>query len=93
MQYLITQRELNSHQRQWIELSADYDISILYQPGKENMVVDSLSQRLVSIDSLAHLVVEERSLALHIKSLGNMLVHLDVLDPNRVLAFLGLSLH
>ncbi|XP_070054553.1 uncharacterized protein [Nicotiana tomentosiformis] len=47
--------ELNLRQRRWLELLKDYDIDILYHPGKANVVADALSQK--SMDSLAHLEV------------------------------------
>ncbi|XP_049388453.1 uncharacterized protein LOC125852779, partial [Solanum stenotomum] len=34
LQYIMSQRDLNSRQRRWIELLKDYDLSILYHPGK-----------------------------------------------------------
>ncbi|WMV08149.1 hypothetical protein MTR67_001534, partial [Solanum verrucosum] len=30
--------------RRWLELLKDYDISILYHPGKANVIVDALSR-------------------------------------------------
>ena len=30
-------------QRRWLELIKDYDLEILYHPGKANVVVDALS--------------------------------------------------
>ena len=55
LQYLFTQMDLNLQQRRWLELLKDYDMSVLYHPGKDNVVVDARSQ--MTIDSLAH--VEE----------------------------------
>ncbi|GJS66733.1 putative reverse transcriptase domain-containing protein [Tanacetum coccineum] len=36
LQHIFNQKELNMHQRHWIELFSDYDCDILYLPGKEN---------------------------------------------------------
>ena len=43
LKYLFTQKELNLRQRRWLELLKDYDMSVLYQPSKANMIADSLS--------------------------------------------------
>ena len=45
LKYLFSQKELNMRQRMWIELLKDYDCSILYHPGKANVVVDTLSRK------------------------------------------------
>ncbi|KAH0761335.1 hypothetical protein KY290_017408 [Solanum tuberosum] len=37
--------------RRWIELPKDYDVDILYHPGKANVVVDALSQRSMEADN------------------------------------------
>ncbi|WMV36918.1 hypothetical protein MTR67_030303, partial [Solanum verrucosum] len=44
LQYMFTQKELNLRQRRWLELLKDYDMSILYHPGKANVVADALSR-------------------------------------------------
>ena len=50
---VITQKETNLIQRRWLELVKDYDMSILYHPGKSNVVVDALSR--LSMGSTSHL--------------------------------------
>ncbi|GJX49380.1 putative reverse transcriptase domain-containing protein [Tanacetum coccineum] len=45
LQHIFNQKELNMRQRRWIELFSDYDCEIRYHPGKENVVVDALSQK------------------------------------------------
>nr|GEZ82532.1 putative reverse transcriptase domain-containing protein [Tanacetum cinerariifolium] len=35
-------KELNMRQRQWLELLSDYDCDIHYQPGKANVIADTL---------------------------------------------------
>ena len=32
-------------QRRWLELIKDYDLEILYHPGKANVIADALSQK------------------------------------------------
>ena len=45
LKYLFTQKELNMRQRRWLELVKDYDLEILYHPGKANVVADALSRK------------------------------------------------
>jgi hypothetical protein len=40
---IFTQKDLNLRQRRWLELIKDYDLDILYHPGKANLVADALS--------------------------------------------------
>ncbi|GJU68270.1 putative reverse transcriptase domain-containing protein [Tanacetum coccineum] len=42
LQYIFDQKELNMHQRRWIELFSDYECEIRYHPGKANVVADAL---------------------------------------------------
>ncbi|XP_070056429.1 uncharacterized protein [Nicotiana tomentosiformis] len=73
LQNLFKQRDLNLSQRRWLELLKDYDITILYHPGKANVVADALSMKAESMGSLAFIAAEERPLALDIQSLANRL--------------------
>ena len=52
LKYLLTQKDLNLRQRWWLELFKDYDCIIDYHPGKENVVVDALSKKMISALSL-----------------------------------------
>ena len=45
LKYFFTQKELNMHQRRWLELIKDYDLSLQYHPGKANVVADALSRK------------------------------------------------
>ena len=54
LKYIFQQRDLNLRQRRWMQLLKDYDCSILYHPGKANMVADALSRK--SVGSLAHIM-------------------------------------
>ncbi|XP_019242479.1 PREDICTED: uncharacterized protein LOC109222593 [Nicotiana attenuata] len=59
LQYIFKQKELNLRQRRWLELLKDYDVNILYHPGKANVVADALSRR--SIGSLARVEAEKKN--------------------------------
>ncbi|WMV19037.1 hypothetical protein MTR67_012422 [Solanum verrucosum] len=41
-------------QRRLLELLKDYDMSILYHPGKDNVVVDALSRKSKRISNVAY---------------------------------------
>ena len=46
LKYIFTQQDLNLRQRRWMEFLEDYDFTLHYHPGKENVVVDALSRKL-----------------------------------------------
>ncbi|GJY89154.1 putative reverse transcriptase domain-containing protein, partial [Tanacetum coccineum] len=45
LQHILDQKELNTRQRHWLELLADYDCKICYHPRKANVVADALSRK------------------------------------------------
>lgn len=61
LQYVFTQKELNLRQRRWLELLKDYDMSILYHPGKANVVADAFSR--LSMGSTTHVEEDKKELA------------------------------
>ena len=71
LQYVFTQKDLNFRQRRWMELLKDYDITILYHPGKANVVADALSRKAGRMGSLAHLQLSRRPMAREVKTLAN----------------------
>ncbi|XP_070005289.1 uncharacterized protein [Nicotiana sylvestris] len=79
------QKELNLCQRRWLELLKDYDITILYHPGMDNMMVDALSRQAESLGSLAYLPVAERLMAMDVLALASQFVRLDISEPSWVL--------
>ena len=54
---MLTQKELNLHQKLSFEFLKNYDMSVNYHPGKVNVVADALSR--LSMGGVAH-VEEER---------------------------------
>ena len=50
--YIFTQKEFNIRQKRWLELLKDYDMSVLYQPGRENVFEDAVSR--ITIDCVSH---------------------------------------
>ena len=45
LKYIFTQWDLNMRERKWMEFLEDYDFTLHYHPGKENVVADALSQK------------------------------------------------
>ena len=45
LKYIFTQRDLNMRKRRWMEFLEDYDFTLHYHPGKENVVADALSRK------------------------------------------------
>ena len=86
LQYVFTQKDLNLRQRKWMELLKDYDITILYHPGKASAVADALSRKAGSMGSLAHLQVSRRPLAREVKMLANDLMRLEINEKGGFLA-------
>ena len=71
-----------------MELLKDYDITILYHPGKANVVADALSRKAGSMGSLAHLQASRRPLAREVQTLANDLMRLEVNAKGGLLALL-----
>ncbi|KAH0709554.1 hypothetical protein KY284_010981 [Solanum tuberosum] len=74
LQYVFTQKDLNLRRRRWLELLKDYDMSILYHPGKANVVADALSR--LSMSSTTHVEEEKRELAKDVHRLTRLGVRL-----------------
>ncbi|XP_019262485.1 PREDICTED: uncharacterized protein LOC109240317 [Nicotiana attenuata] len=55
LQHLFKQKDLNLRQRRWLEILKDYDITILFPLGKDNVMADSLSRKAESMGSLAYI--------------------------------------
>ena len=74
LQYVFTQKELNLKQKRWSELLKDYDMSIFYHPGKNNVIADALS--MLSMDSIAHVDEEKRELSTEVHRLSQLRVRI-----------------
>ena len=74
LQYVFTQQDLNLRQRRWLELLKDYDMSILYHPGKANVVADALSH--FSMSSVSHVEDEKKELVREVHHLARLGVRL-----------------
>ncbi|KAK4394522.1 hypothetical protein Sango_1606500 [Sesamum angolense] len=74
LKYILTQKKLNLRQKRWIELLKDYDCTIDYHPGKENVVADAFSRK--SSGTLASLGSHNPALLLEMRSM-NMKLEVD----------------
>ena len=72
--YVFTQRELNLHQRRWLELLKDNDMNGHYHLGKDNVVADALSR--MSMGSTTHVKDEKKELVKEIHRLARLGVRL-----------------
>ena len=45
LKYIFMQWDLNLRQRKWMEFLEDYDFTLHYHPGKENVVADALNRK------------------------------------------------
>ena len=45
LKYIFTQRDLNMRHHKWIEYLEDYDFTLHYHPGKENVVAGALNRK------------------------------------------------
>ncbi|WMV08865.1 hypothetical protein MTR67_002250 [Solanum verrucosum] len=82
LQYIFRQKELNLRQRLWLELLKDYDVDILYHPGKANVVADALSRRSIGI--LFYLGVEKHALAQELHQLASLGVRMLEADDSGI---------
>ncbi|KAH0781489.1 hypothetical protein KY290_001087 [Solanum tuberosum] len=71
---LVAVKELTLRQRRWLEFLKDYDMSVHYHPGKDNIVADALSR--LSMCSIAHVEEERKELTKDIHRLTRVGVHL-----------------
>jgi len=70
----VYQKDLNLQQKRWLELLKDYDMSVLYHPGKANVVADALSR--LSMGSVAYVEDEKKELVHEVHRLARLGVQL-----------------
>jgi hypothetical protein len=46
LKYIFTSKDLNMHQRRWMEFLEEFRCPINYHPGKANVVADAFSQKM-----------------------------------------------
>ena len=75
LQYVFIQKELNLRQRRWLDLLKDYDMSILDNTSKANVVVDALCR--MTMGSVSHLDEAKKDLAREVHRLARLGVRLE----------------
>lgn len=59
LQYVFSQKDWNLHQKRWIELLKDYDMTHSLSPSKANVVADALSKLFMG--SFAHIKDDKKN--------------------------------
>ena len=75
LQYVLAQMELNFQQRRSLGLFKDYDMSVLYHPGKANVLADALS--CMTIGSVSHIDKAKNDLVRDVHRLSRLGVRLE----------------
>lgn len=70
LEYVFNQKELNLRQIRWLELLKDYDMNILYHPGKTNVIADAFSR--LSMGSTTHIEEEKKELAREVHRIARL---------------------
>ena len=82
LHYVFTQKELNLRQRRCLEFLKDYDMSVHYHHGKENVVADAFSG--LSMGSVAHVEEERKELVKDVQRLARLGVRAMSISANGV---------
>ena len=71
---MFNQKEIILIQMRWLELLKHYDVSMVYHPGKANVVADVLKR--ISVGSITQVEEEKRELAKCVHKLARLRVQL-----------------
>ncbi|WMV18548.1 hypothetical protein MTR67_011933 [Solanum verrucosum] len=74
LKYVFNQKDLNLRQRRWLGLLKEYDMSVLYHPGKANFVAVALSR--LSMGSVSHIDDDKKELVQEVHRLTHLGVQL-----------------
>ena len=75
LQYVFTKKKFNLRQRRWFELLKEYDMSVLYHPGKANVVADALSR--MTMGSVFHIEEANEDLVKYVHKVSQLRVRLE----------------
>ncbi|WMV24813.1 hypothetical protein MTR67_018198 [Solanum verrucosum] len=70
LHYVFSQKELSLQQKRWLEFFKDYEMNVLYHPGKDNLLADALSR--LSMGSVAHVEDEKKELVCDVHRLAQL---------------------
>ena len=85
LQYVFYQKDLILLQRRWLELLKDYNMSLLYNPSKKNMVVDALSH--MTMCSVSHIEESKKYLVKDVHRLARLGVRLEDFPNNGFMVY------
>ncbi|XP_070056155.1 uncharacterized protein [Nicotiana tomentosiformis] len=74
LQHLFKKKDLNLRNQRWLELLTDNEITILYHPVKDNVVVNAMSRKAKSMESLVFIPAGQKPLAMDVQALANRLI-------------------
>lgn len=70
LKYVFTKKELNVQQGRWLELLKDYDISVIYYLGMDNLVEDALTR--ITMGSVYHVEDGKKYLVKDVNMVGKL---------------------
>ena len=61
LEYFMTKRQLTARQARWADILSRFNFQIIYQPGKQNMKADALTQRKEDYNSQQKVILKSRN--------------------------------